>query len=151
MEKQNKIPNCFEDLPELFKEVDCGKFSFTVRMLTAEDRAVIESKTAIEYRVNPDKPSEMYFKMTEAKKTFWKVLLALGGTINGKSYKKDREGWTLKDEKGKIIPVNEETLSNPTILHPVLFDVIANTVSEMEQNYLIHKQAILKNLNPQSS
>lgn len=147
---EDKIPNCWSNLPELFRDIDCGKFKATIRLLTAEDRMAIEGIVAPEYRKDSNSGDIFFKNAILIKIGFWQVFFALGGTLNGKSYKKDREGWNLKDKNGNIVPITPETLSDPTILHPVVFDFIYNNFVQMEDEANRYRDAILKNLNSQS-
>lgn len=132
----DKIESCFMDeQPEFFTPVVFnGREIAVVRALTDEDREVLNEMGGVVFF---EDDGVLKSKITKPKSyENYLLVLTLGGTINGYSYKRGREGWIWNR------PVNFESIS---LIADRYRKAMIDVVVEHLQNWEKNKESLLKN------
>jgi hypothetical protein len=137
------IRNCFEDQGAAFhREVTDGDDLIArIRPLRPLDRDALQrylgrwtmENGAPAYDANGIRPETLRLA---------RIVIALGGVLDGRSYKVGDEGWFITDGAG-MIP--EVTLDNVNRLQPELLDLLDRAVAGFEEDYLERREALRKN------
>ncbi len=131
----DKIKNCFEDHgATLTREVFLdGERIATIRHLRPLDRdALLPFMGKLSF--NGEEP--IYEGVQPETLRLAKIVLALGGELNGVTHRVDREGWVFER------PV---TLENVNLLREDILESLWKEIAAMEEDYRIHREAIRKN------
>ena len=129
------MKNCFvNESPEFLKEVIYnGDVIATIRALTQTDKADIRKIASFRAEIVEGKPeiafdSEVYENAT--------ICISLGGTINGKTYKKESEGWVFD---------RQVTMDNVDLLIPSVRESIIGACNELYDFWDKNKDGLVKN------
>ncbi len=131
----DKIKNCFEDHgATLTREVFLdGERIATIRPLRPLDRdALLPYMGKLSF--NGEEP--VYEGVRPEALRLAKIVLALGGELDGISRRVDREGWVFER------PV---TLENVNLLREDILETLWKEITAMEEDYRNNREAIRKN------
>jgi len=134
-----KINSCFmNEQPNFFKEVYDEKDNHiaTIRTLTPEDEDIIRRKARFCYDLN----NNINYDLGAYEN--YHILLALGGSIGDKSYKKGDEGIKICNENGKKPVITDE---NVGLLIPKFRMLILNAILKQKNEWSKNQKAIEKN------
>jgi hypothetical protein len=144
----DKIRNCFEDQGAAFyrEVIHNGQLLARIRALRPLDRDALQTYLG---RWHMENGAPVYDTTGVRPETLRlaRIAMSLGGEIDGRSYRSGDEGWFITDDQNQIPPV---TLENVNRLTPELLETLDQAVTSFENEYLLRRDALRKNLETRS-
>jgi hypothetical protein len=71
-----------------------------------------------------------------------RIVIALGGILDGRSFRVGEEGWLFTDNEGRTPEVTLDTVNR---LSPVYLEALDHAVSAFENEYQVRREGLRKN------